>query len=419
MGFIGNIQYNLNFIINAVLGIVLLLPYLYLVVKFSYSMLAKIVLTYGGMVYVAPFFIVQDWANHPVGIDHLIVTYIFMLEYFVINKLLSQKVAKYEIINSRIISVGQKSSNYVSIFTLIALIFWTIYFIVNPSYSALFLYFTNIESSDSVRFAFYQTPGFMQLFYAITGRILIPLGLMFSALSGKFRNFILIFMLSIFVLLQSGERQNILLMIFCMLFLAFVPSGMKKINIFLLLTIVPILLFLVFSMQGNIAAEEENYFMVFHVLFSRVIIDPFYMFSYIFETYKGDLMYGGTNKIFYFLGTDNFGWTAIGIIPDAWINFGYLGIFLAPAMYAILLMVAAYFVRMARRNFGIFLICNLLYCIAFISLYYSNLFSLVPMFVYMVACLISIISMCNRSIRGEEFNPHLRGGLSVSKAFRC
>jgi hypothetical protein len=392
MNFLGNIQYNFDFIINLVLGLAVLAPYFFIVTRFTYSILAKSVLLYGGFVYILPAYIVQGWAFHRVGFDHLIVSYIFMLEFFILFKIFTLKLKKSDANDYVFKSFNQRNLNVIFIITLIILIIWIIYFLVNPHYSALYLYLSDTSSADSIRFVFYETPYYIQLIYAFTGRVVIPLGIIIIGLSKKNNKLSIIFLLSVFVLLHSGERQNILIMSFCMLLLFVLAPKISILYKFTFSALILMILFFVFSMQGNIEKGSEDYFLIFQILFNRIIVDPFYMFSYIFETYDENLMYGGTNKIFGFLGTDTTGWTAIGILPDAWINYGFIGIFTAPLLYSILLSRAVYFSSIVKMNRGMFFICNLLFFISFISLYYSNLFSLIPMFVYVLACLISVIT---------------------------
>ena len=394
MEFSGFIEYDSLFLFNLLSGFIISLPLWIWASIMTRSVLVKIVLMYGIAVYIFPFFIIKSWARYDISFDFLAIPYLFIFLYIASYSFLS-KIGRKRRVCASVVNKYNFDVQYLRNIGFIILIFWIFYFIIFDKYSAFFLYIQDIYSDKSVRFVFYEAPPYIQLLYALTGRFIIPCFIMYQLSYGGNFGLLSTLVLSLFVLVQSGERQNLFILFATLIFSAFlIRNGRKRrILIFLMMfAMVIISMGIVFKMQGNVShAAEVGLLVIIKILFQRVILDPYIMFGEVYNIFDGIYLLGGTNKIFSFLNTDKIGWTAIGVIADAWINFGIVGILLCPVMYSILLIYSVRMLHNIRHYKFMHSIVMLLYLISFISIYYSNLFSLVPIFVYLFVTMIVIL----------------------------
>tara|TARA_A100001015_G_scaffold321665_1_gene453842 strand:- start:957 stop:2093 length:1137 start_codon:yes stop_codon:yes gene_type:complete len=355
--------------------------------------LARLVLLFGVLVYVFPYFIVKEWGNYNVELYHLLVPYFFFMSstllLWILNPFLESSRVNLYLSSKTSGTIGMSRLPIVGVIVLF--VFWGGYFLVFPDHSAFYTYWSDPTASESPRFAFYESNAVVQLLYALTGRILIPLLLVILVLRTNQLTVVISLVLFAYILLHSGERQNLILLSMAFLVVAMYKHGLdlKK---YALAAIIPISgLVQAFLLQGNYSDQSVSLYVAsIRILFNRVIVDPFFMHSYLNASYDGPLLYGATNRVVgYLLGSYELGWSAIGLLPDLFVNFGDVGYFLGVPYFCFLVFMACKILNFASTQ--IFYVTALvLFLVALVSLYYANIFSIVPIAVYGFASLLCV-----------------------------
>lgn len=373
-------------------GLLLALPHILFINLLINSLLTRIVLYTYILLFFVPIFALNSWL---IGFDFVYI--FFYVELFFVTilfgyflfigffQLISVPTTS-KILPKSFIQAPEKSkNNYSSIifFILISILFCIYFYILNPEYSGLLSF---LEGGDGVpRFAIYSAPNGFQLIYALYGRILAPLAI-FLAPSRKSRIFVLV--IALVVLLNSIERQTIVILTFTYVATLFLKE--TRWSLFDLIGLVISLagLFGVIIMQGNVVIEINIFEALplgLQVIFSRIFLDPLYMLHHILFFFQDmQYTYGATNRLLTFIGLNYIaGFSAIGIIADGHLAFGVMGVIFAGLWYSFVLALCSRIAKNSRKTFAAG-ISKILLLIACISFFYSNTFSTIPLLIIIV-----------------------------------
>ncbi|MBF0610272.1 MAG: hypothetical protein HQL55_03985 [Magnetococcales bacterium] len=267
------------------------------------------------------------------------------------------------------------------------LISWYTYFLVYPDLSGFLTFIEYNNATTHPRFSFYDADDHIKALFVVFLRVVIPVCIVMTHSKGKTASRHLLVFFAALLAMQSVERQNLIVLLFVLIMSGLYFKAIKEYILDVVITLAALVF--VFVMQGNISVSDDSNIAgaAAGVLFTRVMVDPFYMSSYIYETYDGPLLYGASNRIFVLFDSYEVGWSAIGILPDLYINFGLMGYMFGAIYFALLLGYASQQLNLIRgRIINIF--CYLLYLIALVGLYFSNTFSLVPAALYLFSTMV-------------------------------
>lgn len=387
MEFIGEQSYDIYFLINIFYGVLLALPHIIFVNLLILKNLIRFVLYIYILLFIVPIFALDEWLE---GFELILV--LFSVELFFLTTVIgfiffirfTQIIPNSKIIKPSSVKALKPSNknnikdSYKSVywFSIISIPFLVYFYLISPENSGMLAF---IEEREGVpRFAIYSAPSAFQLIFALYGRIIAPLAVFFAP-NAKSRFFVTL--LSLTVLMNSVERQTVVILSFAYIVTLFVKR--TKISILDLFALIFILigLFTVIIMQGNIVSNQifEIIRLGTSVIYSRIFLDPLYMTHHIFFYFQDmPFTYGATNRIIgYIFGNYITGYTAIGIIPDGYLAVGMFGVVLAGIWYALILTICARIAKDGSSFIGG--VYNLLLLIACISFFYSNTFSIIPL----------------------------------------
>ena len=402
MQFIGFIVYDTQFWLNILFGLLVAAPFAFTLHKTTKDRLVRFAMFVYIAVYIFPYFVVQSWADHDVNWKILAIHSLF----FVIVLTFSNFAIRLfrpninSLPNAGEQEIAEKSVSLNILFDVLFWLlacFWFIYFLLYPEHSGFFTYFGLNNTPSHPRFSFYDANDAVKGAYVLFLRIVALLAILSASSRSRHQLFIVV-IVSALIALQSVERQNLVVLVFVLFVISIArrkPFEYKESYFVLLLSLI-----LAIVMQGNVEIESDDNLLSasMGILFVRIIADLFYMSSFLFETYDGNLLFGSTSRIFDYvdLGLDYaVGWSAIGLMPDLYLNFGYFGYIFGAVYYSILLTIAASLLAKAQ-GFFIQIISFVLYLIALIGLFYSNTFSLVPAFIFMLATSMLVIQRGGR-----------------------
>lgn len=213
----------------------------------------------------------------------------------------------------------------------------------------LFTYIKNGFSGDqSIRFEFYQNPPYAQFAYSLIVR-----GLLSVVVSGLFIHwlsrrtitsgllFFAFFLWAGFMSALSLEKQNPIAIMAVLLLTFFIVKRFSFKNI-----IVPVIIILAFSIVGGFMGRIQYGGEIgsgdiiatpFHFLLMRICID---MSALVFQMgdivpWFADRLWFGNIRLLSLLGLPTADYSAIGVIADAMVCFGFLSVLLVPPVLLI------------------------------------------------------------------------------------
>ena len=397
MEFIGTKYYDIDFWIGLFYGLLVCIPHLFIIFELVRNYLIKAVLSTFSLLFVGPMFVLANWADGYNILYTFIYVEIFffssLLGYFIFLyyfAVLPVRARKSVIFSNSFFSEYQErlSKAILRIFLFVAALFLFYFFYLSPEHSG-FLAFLN-ETSSEPRFTFYSSSEFIQLSYAIFGRILVPLAII-CAMSK--RMLLVVVLVAISVLLHSVERQTVIILMFAYVASLFINRSKITFLDLIIFSIILSSVFSVFIMQGNLAMEQISQIASLgsEIIYQRIFVDPLYMTHHILYYYSDlPFTYGNTNRLIGMVtGEYILGFSAIGIIADGYLSIGLIGVLLSAFWWSFVLALSAKIsVNNTRSLVNKFQ--TILLFIACVSFFYSNLFSIVPLFVILIVLLSNI-----------------------------
>jgi hypothetical protein len=394
MEFTGVIEYNLTFVLNFFYGVLLSVIHLSISNLFIRQRVVKYVLTVYVVLFFSPIFVLNKWvANFQLLEVFAYVELFFIGVLLFYNSLLYIFRVKYyrkkpivQFLNTVRSKPNSKGIFRVNNLFYISSAGFVFYFLQNLEFSGVYQYIYLQEVHP--RFAWYESPVSAQLLFAIYGRILVPMAIIFQK---KNLSFVVVVLLSTLILVNSVERQTMIIMLFVLLIrIFFVELNFKQkvVNLTMIVFLI-LILFYIFIMQGNI--EVLNSYQIFleslSVIYYRIIVDPLYMLNHIIIHYSEiPYTYGATNRIIgYIFGVYIEGFSAIGILADGYLSLGYFGGLLASFWYSMILVFFSLCLNKMHCAPNIYKVfANILILISAISFFYSNIFSVIPLVIILV-----------------------------------
>ena len=165
----------------------------------------------------------------------------------------------------------KKLGKFYFIVFLIYSVLLLLYFFINPGNSGFLNYLSGTYNStgfdeDNIRFSFYNSSPFIQLLYVLYGRIIAPLTLLIFR-DSKVR--FIVFLISVSVLVQSIERQNIFIILFITIVIFYLKPRLSN---FLLILLAMLILGYVQYIKGGLIGDDDieilKVFFAFLLLFS-------------------------------------------------------------------------------------------------------------------------------------------------------
>ena len=118
-----------------------------------------------------------------------------------------------------------------------------------------------------------------------------------------------------------------------------------------------------------------------------MIVDPGYMLAHIIYIYGPQYLMGQTNRLIILFGGDYVvGFSAIGLLADGYINFGFWGILITSIWFSFLLLISEVLLEI-RSN----LILKFLLYVAMVSFFFSNIFSAIPLILIFISIIYVLI----------------------------
>lgn len=347
--------------------------------------LARAVIIFGFLCYIFPIPILTNWIPayhryHAISITALffLVTIIW---YHVFSLFLMKIKPKFLV---KRVSGGGLLYPFVEYTHLINVIFYSfslffiLYFFVYGGSG----FFAWLDGASNVRFIIYENPTAILLLYVLFSRVILPITFVWS--SDKY--FLFTFFIGAFVSIQSIERQAVFMLMLSMA-VRYLFVG-RKFKDLILFVIACLFVVLVSSIQGNYdtVAVFDVFQNFFKLVLNRIVLDPASMLVGVIEYTDGSYSLFKNNKIIGLLfGGYDSSYSAIGIIADGYYFMsGYIGVIIAAIWFSFLIVFCRYillFSRPGKLKISLFL----LLFTALISFYYSNIFSLVPLFMIFLA----------------------------------
>jgi len=394
MEFSGVVEYNWIFVFNFLYGLLLSVMHLFIVNFFIRQRIVKyIVATYIGLFF-SPIFVLNEWladfqflevlAYVEIFFMAMILFYGFFLYVFKARPYQSGiTVQTTKIIKGRFSLIKYFRLNT---FFYIASVGFVFYFLQNLGFSGVYQYIYLQEIHP--RFAWYESPESMQFLFAIYGRILAPVAIIYQK---KNLSFVVVALLSALILVNSVERQTMIIILFALfvrLFFVELKFNQKIVNISMIM-LTMLILFYIFIMQGNIESHtaDQILFDSLSVMYNRIIVDPLYMLNHIIVNYNDmPYTYAATNRsIGYIFDVYIPGFSAIGILADGYLALGVFGVFLASFWYSMILAFCVLYLKKMKYVPNSYkIVAEMLILIAMISFFYSNIFSAIPVAVILV-----------------------------------
>jgi hypothetical protein len=254
-------------------------------------------------------------------------------------------------------------------------------------------------TEGGARFVAYDAPPLLIFLHALGVRVSVPIGIICSYLLAKSNSnkrvwwrlvFLSNLLLSLAFSLITLERQAPLAVFAFLACTSLFVDGFKR--FFLIGCICGIgsgvFGFVVtWGQYGDAAGFEMTGLNLLRFITMRVVVDPAYMAYAVMNMYdQHDLLFGANIKVLTplleLLGYKYEGLTAIGIVPDLWINFGWVGVTVGAGVLGFVLQV--YEVKLLQGGGGFYVVSRVTLTIGAIWLLYSNILPVMITSMYLV-----------------------------------
>jgi hypothetical protein len=394
MEFSGVIEYNSIFILNFFYGVTLSVIHLFVSNLFIRQKVVRYIVSTYIVLFFFPMFILDEWVVDFLFLEVFIYVELFfwgtLLFYNFLFYVFKVNIYKKELAVRTLKITGVnptfKKNSIINFLFYIFSAGFVFYFLENLGFSGVYQYIYLQEVHP--RFAWYESPTSAQFLFAIYGRILAPMAII---LQKNNLSFIVVVLLSVLVLMNSVERQTMIIIIFSLLVrLFFIELNFKQkvVNLAMIVFLTMILIY-IFIMQGNIESHisSQTFFYSTSVIFNRIIVDPLYMLHHIITNYSDiPYTYATTSRsIGYIFGVYTSGFSAIGILADGYLSLGFFGVLLTSFWYSMILAFCSLYLNKMHCVPNIYkTIAIMLMSIMAISFFYSNIFSAIPLAILLI-----------------------------------
>ena len=282
------------------------------------------------------------------------------------------------------------------------------------------------EIEGGARFIAYEAPSHLIFFHALGVRIFVPIAVMSSFLLFKlghrkwFNWFVVAFIIGLFFSLLTLERQGPIALFAFLALGNLLIDGIRRFWKPFIVCVGAAGFFGIVVTSGQFGDASQSAFdqsaasvgiQLVRFFVMRVIIDPAYMAYAVMELYADRALLFGSNikllkPLFESLGSHYEGLTAIGIVPDFWINFGGLGIGLGGLSLGFCLQF--FESALLQQNSVVSVIFKIILMVCAIWLLYSNIFPI------MVTCVYALLGCCLLLIRSLHTSTKVQSAINSS-----